>query len=134
MSTKSDKYRSLFKHAEAFRQMNYRCQECGYHEILWNSRDGVTPFCISCPKCKDAIGMTHVDWHNDRFEPFFRPMKGQRYFADMTRWRARELANRNADTLVSRSDIEQNERNRCADRMFESYFGNGHEPDILEVV
>lgn len=134
MSTKNDKYLSPFKHSEAYKLMNYQCQECGHHEVLWNSRDGVTPFSINCSKCNDPSGSVHIDWHSDRFSPFFRPTKGQRYFADMTRERARELANRNADILVSRGDIEQTERNRCADRMFDSYFDDGHQPDILEAV
>ena len=30
-------------HKEAYMLMNYRC-ECGHHELIWNSRDGVTPF------------------------------------------------------------------------------------------
>lgn len=134
MSTKSDKYKSPFKHAEAFRLMNYRCQECGHHEVLWNSRDGVTPFSIPCSKCNDPMSMVHVDWNLDRFAPMHHMSlsHGQRYFADMTKARARELANKNADILVSRGDIEQNDRNRTADRMFESYYGDGHTPDILE--
>lgn len=132
MKTSTTNVSGGMRHAEAYKLMNYRCRECGHHEILWNSRDGVTPFCIPCSKCNDPMGMTHVDWNSDRFSPWFSPTKGQRYFADMTRMRARELANSNADILVSRGDIEQNDRNRCADRMFEDYFGDGHNPDILE--
>ena len=37
-----------YRHAEAFALMPYACKVCGNFEWLWNSRDGVTPFCISC--------------------------------------------------------------------------------------
>lgn len=40
-------------HKEAYLLMNYRC-ECGHHELIWNSRDGVTPFTLSCPNCGQA--------------------------------------------------------------------------------
>lgn len=122
----------VVNHAEAFKLMNYRCEDCGRHEVLWNSRDGVTPFYIDCPGCGDGVSMRHVDWHLDRYAPLFIPSKGQRYFADMTRERAREHANRNADMFVSVGRIEQADRNRVADRLFTDYFGNGHQPDILE--
>lgn len=122
-----------YKHAEAFCLMNYRCDECGHHEVLWNSRDGVTPFCIECRKCKDPMGMTHVDFHLDRRLPFHVLMPGERYFADLTRERSRELANRNADKLVSLGRITENQRNSTANKLFDSYFGNGNNPDILEL-
>lgn len=37
--------------AEAFHNMQYSCDECGHSEMIWNSRDGVTPFLLSCSKC-----------------------------------------------------------------------------------
>lgn len=119
------------KHAEAFRIMTYRCS-CGHSERLWNSRDGVTPFSIPCPSCKDGMGMVHVDWQNDVFCPLYRPSAGERYFADMTRERAREFANQNADYLVSIGRIKENGRNRYADSLFDDFYGDGHSPDILE--
>lgn len=42
---------SKYKHAEAYCLMKYKCEKCGKTEILWNSRDGVTPFMIKCEKC-----------------------------------------------------------------------------------
>ena len=39
---------SKYKHAEAYCLMKYKCEKCGKTEILWNSRDGVTPFMIKC--------------------------------------------------------------------------------------
>jgi len=38
------------RHVEAFCLMHYAC-DCGHHEVIWNSRDGVTPFTAPCPSC-----------------------------------------------------------------------------------
>lgn len=78
------------RHGEAFCLMKYKCENanCGREEWLWNSRDGVTPFCITCPACLDARRqnpvMQHVDWHRDRFVQNHQPKKGDRYFRDGT--------------------------------------------------
>lgn len=119
------------KHREAFHIMNYRC-ECGHHEKLWNSRDGVTPFSIPCPVCGDGMGMAHVDWKHDVFAPIFFPPVGSRYFADMTIERAREFAVRNVDHAISIGRIEESRRNSLIRSLTEDYFGDGHAPDILE--
>lgn len=118
------------KQPEAFKIMNYCC-ECGNHEKLWNSRDGVTPFSIPCSVCGDGMGMVHVDWHKDIFAPIFTPPAGSRYFADMTIERAREFAVRNVDQMISIGRIEENSRNSTIRRLTESYFGEGNSPDIL---
>lgn len=120
------------RHPEAWCLMRYKCEECGHLEVLWNSRDGVTPFSIPCSACNDSMGMTHIDFGSDQRLPLYRPDRGQRYFANMTRERAREHANRNADQLVSIGRIAENERNQVARRLFESYYGDGTQPDILE--
>lgn len=74
---------SPYKHAEAFALMWYRCEECGHRERIWNSRDGVTPFCIRCPSC-GQLHLQHVDWKQDESAPGHKLEKGQRYFRDGT--------------------------------------------------
>lgn len=68
-------------HAEAFCLMLYRAKD-GHEEWLWNSRDGVTPFCIMS---RNGQEMQHVEWHRDSFQPNRQPKVGDRIFVDVTR-------------------------------------------------
>ena len=76
-------------HAEAFMLMRYRCKACGGEEIVWNSRDGVTPFGIDCLACGGGDA-THVDWQGDVYAPDHQPELGTRMFVDLTVDRARQ--------------------------------------------
>lgn len=69
-------------HGEAYCLMWYACK-CGHRERIWNSRDGVTPFAMSCPSC-GGTQLTHVDWGADERKPDHKLNRGQRYFADGT--------------------------------------------------
>lgn len=81
------------RHAEAFKLMAYRCDLCATSEIIWNSRDGVTPFCVACAAC--GMGeANHVDWALDVYAPDHRLLKGQRYFRDGLREEARAIMRR----------------------------------------
>lgn len=82
-----------YSHNEAFCVMKYRCEECGIEEYLWNSRDGVTPFIISCHACmlnEKEGSMAHVDWNLDKRIVDYRPPKGSRIFIDLTKDMARK--------------------------------------------
>ena len=70
-----------YNHVEAFCLMQYGCEHCGFNEELWNSRDGVTPFIINCPKCNGE--MKHINWRSDRRLPGYIPKPGKRVFIDM---------------------------------------------------
>jgi len=67
------------KHGESYALMKYQNDKAGRVEWLWNSRDGVTPFVISCDKTSVA---SHADWHEDVFVPNFVPPVGMRIFVD----------------------------------------------------
>lgn len=67
---------AAYRHKEAFALMWYGC-DCGHRERMWNSRDGVTPFCLSCPSC-GGLTLTHTDWRADRRAPDHVPYGGQR--------------------------------------------------------
>lgn len=105
MERAADALQPKHQNAEAFSLMLYRCElnaqtsairqavaeakgeelgpvGCGKEEWLWNSRDGVTPFGIACD-CGET--MFHVDWSRDTYAPNFKPLKGQRIFANGTR-------------------------------------------------
>lgn len=121
-----------FKHQEAYKLMNYRCK-CGLHEMIWNSRDGVTPFTVPCPDCKDPMGMVHVDWMEDKFLPIYVPKKGDRFFVSMTKEKAREYAVRNVDHSISQGHIDERSRNSTIRRLTEDYYKDGQAPDIVEM-
>ena len=83
---------SPYLHKEAFCLMLYVCQECGHKELLWNSRDGVTPFSLTCVKCLVPCKAYHKHWEQDRRLPDFKPEDGMRIFVDLTPERARHHA------------------------------------------
>lgn len=83
---------------DSFMLMNYYCEACGTVEKIWNSRDGVTPFMIDCAKCGEH--MQHVNWNQDQRIPDYKPPKGSRYFAELTRDRAAELAKKRVDAFA----------------------------------
>lgn len=77
------------RHPEAYCLMAYRTDDGTLTEILWNSRDGVTPFCIASA---DGRNMTHVHWSSDRYSPDHTPTPGERVFATLSHERAVERA------------------------------------------
>ena len=76
-------------HAEAFAVMRYRCGTCRTEEIIWNSRDGVTPFCVDCRMC--GLLAEHVEWSRDRRDPLHDSAPGDRYFRDGMHEEARAI-------------------------------------------
>jgi len=70
-----------YNHGEAFCLMTYQSRDGSAREVLWNSRDGVTPFIISS---RDGTGMEHIDWHRDKPVPDYKPPVGSRIFVDAT--------------------------------------------------
>ena len=69
-------------HGEAFCLMRYICEDCGHSEVVWNSRDGVTPFGMRCRQCR-SINMMHRNWHEDIYAPNHVPHDGQGIWIDM---------------------------------------------------
>lgn len=69
-----------YAHGEAFCLMAYISDDGETGELIWNSRDGVTPFCVTS---RDGVEMIHTDWDKDIYAPHFRPVPGMRVFVDM---------------------------------------------------
>lgn len=118
-------------HKEAFCIMTYRCKDCGFEERIWNSRDGVTPFCIGCPNCK-GHNHYHDDWFMDRYAPCHSMIMkaGERYFITMTMERARGYAAINVDRQIEAGHLPAARRNAVIKLAAESYYNEGLEPDI----
>ena len=124
-----------YEHREAFCLMTYRGELTGRTELLWNSRDGVTPFII--PSADREESMTHVDFASDRRVPTYVPAIGMRVFVTMTRERAAEHARR----IVERDWASMREHFGSHDRAIavieRSCYGEdgmeGCSPDIIVV-
>lgn len=84
-------------HGEAFMLMLYECKECPEREILWNSRDGVTPFGIGCRQCGGLL--QHVAWKSDLRAPDYKPQPGQRFFRDGTPDEAESIMRERIDRM-----------------------------------
>ena len=71
-----------FNHCEAFCLMRYQTEDSKSIEYIWNSRDGVTPFCVMA---KDGVSMMqHTNWKGDELRPHHKPQPGDRIFVDLT--------------------------------------------------
>jgi len=68
-------------HAEAFHLMKYATKDGSHWEMIWNSRDGVTPFMVHS---EDGRTMEHVEWRSDQYAPEWVPPLGSRIFVDAT--------------------------------------------------
>lgn len=121
-------------HAEAFCLMTYEADDGSEREVIWNSRDGVTPFVITLRSGKTA---RHVDWHADRRVVDHRPAPGSRMFVDLTPERALERARRNAagwwadDIAGCRSRWDSEEA--MAQDLAKEYLHPAGSPDLVEV-
>lgn len=90
---------SGYMHGEAFALMLYECKVCGGREVLYNTRDGVTPFGVPCRNeaCNEhemGSPMLHVNWKQDKCLPAFTPWPGMRVFRDGTLEEARAIMRR----------------------------------------
>lgn len=88
-------------HAEAFALMTYADKENGETEIIWNSRDGVTPFIIHSRSGKE---MVHTNFQLDKYAPDHKPKPGDRIFVDLTVEKAREYAQKQIDQRWDTAD------------------------------
>jgi len=73
---------SDYRFGEAFMQMIYECS-CWHREVIWNSRDGVTPFAMGCPSCGEPT-LRHMNWSVDVRAPDHKPHPGQGIWRDGT--------------------------------------------------
>ncbi|MCK4957813.1 MAG: hypothetical protein KAT00_00400 [Planctomycetes bacterium] len=95
-----DKEPTTHKYAEAWKIMHYVCEVCGHHEILYNGRNGVTPFMIGCGRGPERCNGSaqHDQWSKDYLSPQFRPLIGMRVFVDLTQEEFEESARRRIES------------------------------------
>ncbi len=95
-------------HAEAFCLMWYAC-DCGHRERIWNSRDGVTPFSMTCPSCGSAprgqavrfSSLMHERFDLDEYAPNHILAKDQRFWRDGTRDEAIAIVKKRAENSLA---------------------------------
>ncbi|MBK8199192.1 MAG: hypothetical protein IPK75_12585 [Acidobacteria bacterium] len=78
--------------------MKYRCDECGHQEVIWNSRDGVTPFSMGCPSC-GGLSLLHCDFRGDVYAPGHALNRGQRFWRDGTPEEAEAIMRRRFEMM-----------------------------------
>jgi hypothetical protein len=124
-----------YQHAEAFCLMKYRSDDGTEEELIWNSRDGVTPFTITLRSGKRA---THADWQNDQRLPDYQPPAGSRIFVDLTPERAREIAERVVDQYLNDPTLDDDfrrelgSRDQAVEELTAGYLEQPGTPDIVE--
>lgn len=69
------------QHSEAFALMQYEADDGSSLHVLWNSRDGVTPFVVTI----DGVEHRHVRWGEDIYAPDYRPADDDRVFVTVHR-------------------------------------------------
>lgn len=107
-------------HAEAYHLMKYVCGN-GHSEIVWNSRDGVTPLAITCQTCRELA--YHVEWNANIYDPEYKVQIGERFFRDITFKEARKIARQ----IRTEQEVPfQSKYNSLAKEIY----GNGHNPTI----
>lgn len=84
-------------HVEAFCLMWYQCRDCQHLERIWNSRDGVTPFGLSCPSC-GGDGLRHFAFELDEYAPQHQLANYQRFWRDGTPSEAEAIMRRRIES------------------------------------
>lgn len=119
---------------EAFMLMQYETDDGKTTEWIWNSRDGVSPFCVHTP---DGQEMMHVRWNEDRYAPNHVPKPGDRIFVTVTAERARELAISQVERFWDDPQYPMREAfasmGEAVDALAKDIYGDGDRPTI-EVV
>ena len=118
-------------HAEAFCLMRYATKDGRESEIIWNSRDGVTPFGISSRQGKE---MFHEDWHADEYKPDHVPKKGDRVFVDITQERFNNLILKMIDHLWDDPKVPMSAMYKTKDDAFEALTKDAVRPGDPDLV
>jgi hypothetical protein len=120
------------QYSEAFCLMRYASQDGHACEMLWNSRNGVTPFGLNA---RGGALMYHIDWNRDRRTQRFVPPVGMRVFVDLSPERAREIAERKVNEFWEHPQYPMKDRypdKEAAIQAFIADFRPG-EPDVITV-
>lgn len=132
-------------HAEAFALMKYASKDGAVVEMIWNSRDGVTPFTLMSKD--DRVEMQHVEWKSDLYAPDHPHTHapdhphtglkvGDRVFVDMTMERGRQVARAQIEWVrksIPETDVETPEETEQLITDMAQSWVDGGDPDIVVV-
>ena len=123
---------STYKHGEAFMLMKYQTDDGTETETLWNSRDGVTPFCLLS---KGGKVMHHVEWKKDERRIDFIPPSGMRIFVDATIELITPALNKYVDEIWDDQNYPASKqwatKQECFDALLPSWLHNGEAPWVI---
>jgi len=122
------------RYAEAYALMRYRAWGASDVEIIWNSRDGITPFTVAA-RPPGGEFLTHVEFDRDARMVLHVPAIGDRIFVDQTLDRAREFRERFVATYWERArmDAMYGSRDEAVETLARRDYGDGHQPDLVVV-
>lgn len=112
---------------DAFMIMTYECENCMHSEKIWNSRDGVTPFGMGCPECRET--MQHVRWNEDVRDPDYKPQPNERIWIDMPKEHSQDIARlRYADARRSGMPMNGKTEEEIVQVIAKDIYQEGHSP------
>lgn len=122
------------KHGEAFCLMQYEADDHSETEVIWNSRDGVTPFVVTLRSGKSA---THTRWGEDvRCSRSMADALGVRRFVSHTEATARPAAEAFVEKWWNHADYPMNRmfRDKAAavEKFAADFIGDGDQPTLIE--
>jgi len=119
------------KQPEAFCLMLYRSRDSYRQQILWNSRDAVTPFIIVV----DGVELLHQEWGMDFFAPDHQVHVGDRVFVDTTMEMASEFAARRiafvSEAMPETAPKTDEEYTELQSALIDEFYGDGHQPTTV---
>ncbi|MEH2393890.1 MAG: hypothetical protein V7K21_20225 [Nostoc sp.] len=121
-----------YRYREAFCLMKYAAEDGSEVEWIWNSRDGVTPFCVS-NRAGDKM-LKHVDWYLDRRLFNYQPLACERIFVDLSPERAWHWAQHRVEYFWDRNDCAHiREMYGTKENAVEGFIADvGEAPDLVE--
>lgn len=121
------------KHVEAYKLMKYASDDGSLVEMIWNSRDGVTPFILFRDEGKTEL--RHVEWHKDVYAPHWIPAIGSRIFVDLTPEKAKEYATRRIEQCWDDPEVRARwpSKEAAIEEAAKDMLHGGEAPDVIVV-
>jgi hypothetical protein len=114
-----------YKHPEAFCLMKYQSEDGEEEEILWNTRDGVTPFFIG--NKAGTKSMKHINWNEDVRAINHKPQPGDRVFMDLSKEDYISYTKVNVDKMWDGDGVKMSDHFETKEQAIESLSSNWQE-------